>query len=581
MAYTHSAMGNTMGPHGTNSLLINSSLLPGQQPRQHHFPYPQHQIQHQSYPLPPTTTAALPASSTIVHAPAPAATTLASPQPSPRTPQYHYPAAPATLPPQQQALPLAPGSTHSDNDNDNDTIDSNSDASAVVGPARPPENTRRRPIPRKGHTKSRTGCFNCKRRKVKCQENQPRCAQCQRLGLSCEYPISQKTVLSVHSNVTHGAPPHAVPSALELQDLKFFYHFMTDAYPPLPLGCDEVWKRTAGMSSNYDFLAHAILGLAASHLGLCTGEDYKSKALSHRVTAINLLNEKLSQPCKNQQDGDALFGAVMVLAFQAAYLPDAMLEFVTMVRGCDVVSKRMMPDFASSQFNTLTAEGHASSMQQLITAQGEDSKNSGLMNGFITSVALLDGLCQTEFERAYYTCLQSVIETARSSYAGAWAEFTRLYMLPSAMTNDEFSAFAQPDNWTSQLLLVHMFILDFMLGDFVLHGSQRISRAMRKKILVTWIERLGERLPPGYQHYIDWPLTYGKIMIEHQRTNMVPTQEYLSTFATLRTQKSESPRSRQDSQTPPSQDSMDAYPSPSENEYNLWLPTDGIRSGHC
>ncbi|KXJ90481.1 hypothetical protein Micbo1qcDRAFT_70844 [Microdochium bolleyi] len=494
--------------------------------------------------------------------------------------QSHSPVPPSimTARPSQQPLPAPPPPQYSSSQahyaasTGSGSDDNSPPVTAAPGPQ---ETTRRRPIPRKGHTKSRTGCYNCKRRKVKCQENQPRCAQCQRLGLNCEYPISQKNVLSVHSNVTNGNPPHAVPSALELGDLRFFYHFIVAAYPPLPLGCDEVWKRTAGISSNYDFLAHAILGLAASHLGLCTGEDFESKALSHRVTAINLLNEKLSQPCKTQQDGDALFGAVMVLAFQAAYLPDAMLEFITMVRGCDLVSKRLMPDFANSEFNTLTREGHAESMRELIQAQGEDTKNSQLMNGFITSVTLLDGLCQTPFERQYFGSMQNVIKTARNSYGAAWAEFTRLYMLPSTMTNDEFSAFAHTENWTSQLLLVHMFILDFMLGDFILHGSQRQSRAMRKKILITWIEKLGERLPPGYEDYIRWPLTYGKIMIEHQG-GMVPTREYLDTFATLRTRKSESPREQDGSPTPPP--GMEAYPSPSEHDMNVWLPTDGIGS---
>lgn len=108
----------------------------------------------------------------------------------------------------------------------------------------------------------------------------------------------------------------------------------------------------------------------------------------------------------------------MVLAFQAAYLPDAMLEFVTMVRGCDLVSKQVMPDFALSEFNTFTRESHANSMQQLITAQGEDSRNSQPLNGFITSVALLEELCQTTFERTYLDSLQNVIRTARTSYAG-------------------------------------------------------------------------------------------------------------------------------------------------------------------
>lgn len=152
-------------------------------------------------------------------------------------------------------------------------------------------------------------------------------------------------------------------------------------------------------------------------------------------------------------------------------------------------------------------------------------------------------------------------------------------MLPSTMNNDEFSAFANNENWTSQLLLVHMFILDFMLGDFVLHGSQRHSRAMRKKILITWIEKLGERLPTGYyDDYIRWPLTYGKTMIEHQG-GMVPTREYLDTLATLRTRKSESPREKSQSQSPPGASGLEAYPSPSEgDEMNVWLPTGGIGS---
>lgn len=48
----------------------------------------------------------------------------------------------------------------------------------------------RRPIPRKGHTKSRRGCYSCKRRRIKCNERHPECSHCLKAGLQCEYPAN-------------------------------------------------------------------------------------------------------------------------------------------------------------------------------------------------------------------------------------------------------------------------------------------------------------------------------------------------------------------------------------------------------
>lgn len=40
---------------------------------------------------------------------------------------------------------------------------------------------------RKFHKKSKNGCDNCKRRRVKCDENKPHCLKCQKMGLECVY----------------------------------------------------------------------------------------------------------------------------------------------------------------------------------------------------------------------------------------------------------------------------------------------------------------------------------------------------------------------------------------------------------
>lgn len=44
---------------------------------------------------------------------------------------------------------------------------------------------------RKFHNKSKFGCDNCKRRRVKCDETKPECQKCQNMGLTCVYSPPQ------------------------------------------------------------------------------------------------------------------------------------------------------------------------------------------------------------------------------------------------------------------------------------------------------------------------------------------------------------------------------------------------------
>lgn len=100
---------------------------------------------------------------------------------------------------------------------------------------------RRRPIPRKGHKKSRNGCFNCKRRKVKCPETLPECANCTRNGLVCEYPAPP-------SKLTISPALQSTPNVFSMSDLRLFQHFLFKAYPPLPIRGEPIWKDVAQFS---------------------------------------------------------------------------------------------------------------------------------------------------------------------------------------------------------------------------------------------------------------------------------------------------------------------------------------------
>jgi hypothetical protein len=81
---------------------------------------------------------------------------------------------------------------------------STSGSSSEVAVRRPSAQKQR--LERRGHTKSRRGCYNCKRRRIKvcylvlaycligflpyikCQETHPACGHCTKTGLKCEYP---------------------------------------------------------------------------------------------------------------------------------------------------------------------------------------------------------------------------------------------------------------------------------------------------------------------------------------------------------------------------------------------------------
>lgn len=97
----------------------------------------------------------------------------------------------------------------------------------------------RQPLSRRGHFKSRMGCFNCKRRRVKCNELRPQCSPCRRLALDCSYPPTPTPVAS---------PIRSNPSMLSLEDLRFYHQFITTAIPPLPVKAERGWMECAAMS---------------------------------------------------------------------------------------------------------------------------------------------------------------------------------------------------------------------------------------------------------------------------------------------------------------------------------------------
>ncbi|KAJ4306039.1 hypothetical protein N0V88_000834 [Collariella sp. IMI 366227] len=364
---------------------------------------------------------------------------------------------------------------------------------------------RRRPMPRKGHTKSRRGCFNCKRRKVKCQETRPECFHCTRIGLVCEYPDTHaRSALSMVS--APAAPLQSTPTMFTPADMRFFHHFLVTAYPPLPIMRGDIWREIAALSHSYDYLMHAMLGLGASHLGVYGG-NYSSDALSHRVTAIQYLNQALSTPPKSTAEADARFAAIMALAFQSSCMPDGMNEFLSMIKGCHVIATSSLLACKDSLFAEFTQEGYGQSVRRAIGTAPLFLNRSEqiLLDEFLVSLRALAPLCRSPLEVLFLASTERVVKVARKSAAEAFMEFAQHYSLMNHATQEDFTSFIDPGNHSAQILLIHFTLIEFSIGYLAL-GPAGSRFAYRERSCIAWMNRLADSLPDEYMKYVEWPM---------------------------------------------------------------------------
>ncbi|KAH7186593.1 hypothetical protein DER44DRAFT_737314 [Fusarium oxysporum] len=200
-------------------------------------------------------------------------------------------------------------------------------------------------LKKKPHQKSKNGCLNCKQRKVKCDEAQPKCANCNRFRLDCHYQNIRQNIAAL--------PPIAVPQAdteptpvaparrkrgrprkdwttrglasetpvqsepsqgllpsdaeLNITQAELLHQFITRTGPNLGGSDDpnhpivQFWSRNATLLAiSHPYLLHLCLSLAAYHLAFLAPEPEPSKARHaalarhHFSVGLTQANEALS-----------------------------------------------------------------------------------------------------------------------------------------------------------------------------------------------------------------------------------------------------------------------------------------------
>ena len=309
-------------------------------------------------------------------------------------------------------------------------------ATATSSPAStaPSAPARRRPIPSKGHRKSRRGCYSCKRRKVKCSEEQPVCADCGRMGFVCEYPP-----LSAALPSQLGVGPlssASAPNNLAYEDLRFFFHLLTAVFPAQPNGMNSGWMRIAAMSHEvfasrrrinnpsraltcpqFDYLAHALLGQGAQHLTICAAGAFSVQAIHHRVTAIRLLNQALGRPPASPAERNARFAAAIALTYQSAYMPEGMMEFLSTMRGWNMMEESDVGTQDSSFFSAFTEDSYQDGLKRmLVTPVGGDKTDmETLLEAVSGSIGEISPRCPEGTERRYALEIERWVALAQTS----------------------------------------------------------------------------------------------------------------------------------------------------------------------
>ncbi|EXK36343.1 hypothetical protein FOMG_09532 [Fusarium oxysporum f. sp. melonis 26406] len=188
----------------------------------------------------------------------------------------------------------------------------NSPASSVNTEGASPIDTSqisRRPT-RVSHTKSRKGCQQCKKRKVKCDEQRPACFNCSRLQEECKYllPPPKKTYVR-----RSGSPKPTISSTggINLRDLELFHTYTTSTYSTLSIfpALQDFWRITVPrLAIHNSYLMGEILALAALHLAYHRPDQWHE----HLATALTLHQESSQQAMGllkelNPHNADGLF----------------------------------------------------------------------------------------------------------------------------------------------------------------------------------------------------------------------------------------------------------------------------------
>lgn len=221
--------------------------------------------------------------------------------------------------------------------------------------------------PRKAHKKTRSGCLPCKRRKVKCGEEDCPCNNCVKRGLACTYGQAKSTNTpdpSTSNSPHYNASPRPGPSACgeaehphsvlnRQEELCLVHHYLTSTHLDFSRGMNavDIWRDMPFHDGiQHAFVLDAVLALAALHKAYVEpqhSEKYTSACLHYQSQCLRAYHHQLSDI--NEENCHAMFAVsalVNVIAIAMSHggpslLPipsiETLLTTFKLLRGIQIV----------------------------------------------------------------------------------------------------------------------------------------------------------------------------------------------------------------------------------------------------
>ncbi|KAI1825710.1 C6 zinc finger protein [Xylaria intraflava] len=357
-------------------------------------------------------------------------------------------------------------------------------------------------LERRGHTKSRRGCYNCKRRRIKCQETRPSCGHCVKTGLKCEYPLAPQ--------VTH-QPQHQIP-LFSLQDMRFFQHFLLTCSPHHPYGNDTVWTHEVPcLSQSHEYLMHAILGLAASDL-MTQDPSLVTFAMAHRLKAIKAIKKRLTDVPKTNtfEVGNALLATCYALTFQSVMLDDGMAEFMTFCRGIIIVAIQMRCKDVKFIFSDFLGDAQITALQPLMEAIPPIQQD--WTNMAVASIAALEPLCKQKVEIEYHQLITDMAKALYDSSFLAYQLLCKHYCWWMQIPHESFQSLIDSENQVCLLLASHWIALKQIMASItrVEHHQRQQQQGRRDGDMdmgiIRWLKHTNRGIDAEHRQYNQWPL---------------------------------------------------------------------------
>ncbi|KAK7537027.1 uncharacterized protein J3D65DRAFT_362368 [Phyllosticta citribraziliensis] len=210
---------------------------------------------------------------------------------------------------------------------------------------------------RRSHRKSRLGCANCKRRRIKCDERRPSCTNCVRHAIHCDFvhSASQASRASMGPSNSTSPSDHLTPtepsladgntptapgstpspqldssttlssaqgsSGLNVAQLELFHNYCTStSYTLYTLpGLQNFWRVNApAMGFSYPFVLHGLMAMSAIHLSKFDHErrEYFQRQMDyHWDIAIRAATSALAHV--DSENGHALYVFAVIASFIA------------------------------------------------------------------------------------------------------------------------------------------------------------------------------------------------------------------------------------------------------------------------